>query len=122
MPRPVYLNLFKIHLPLPGWVSILQRLSGALLFLITPLLLYLLQTALDVDGYARLHSAVQSWPAKLVLSVLLWVYLQHLLGGLRFLLLDVHIGTDLRTARRLSAATLIASAGLTLLLAGAGLW
>ena len=122
MSRPVYLSLCKIHLPLPGWVSILQRLSGALLFLITPLLLYVLQTSLDMAGYARLHSAMQAWPAKLVLSLLLWFYLQHLLGGLRFLLLDAHIGTDLRTARHLSAATLIASAGLTLLLAGAGLW
>ena len=53
--RPVYLNLFKIHLPLPGWVSILQRMSGAVLFLVTPVLLYLLQTSFDADGYVQLR-------------------------------------------------------------------
>jgi succinate dehydrogenase / fumarate reductase cytochrome b subunit len=41
--RPVYLNLFKIRLPLPGVVSIMHRASGALLFLLLPLLLYVLQ-------------------------------------------------------------------------------
>jgi succinate dehydrogenase / fumarate reductase cytochrome b subunit len=120
--RPVYLNLFRIHLPLPGWVSILQRLSGAVLFLVTPLLLYFLQTSFEVEGYARLHGRLHTPLANIILTVLLWVYLQHLLGGLRFLLLDSHIGTDLKIARRLSAATLIASASLALLIAGIWLW
>lgn len=120
--RPVYLNLFKIHLPLPGWVSILQRLSGAVLFLITPLLLYLLQTSFDAGGYARLGDWLHTPLAKLVLTLLLWGYLQHLLGGLRFLLLDIHIGADLPSARKLSGATLIFSAALTLLIGVIWLW
>jgi len=120
--RPVYLNLFKIHLPLPGWVSLIQRISGALLFLATPLMLYLLQMSFDADGYTRLAGWVQ-WPLiKSLLTLLLWGYLQHLLGGLRFLLLDIHVGTGLVAARRLSAATLLASALLTLVIAGIGLW
>jgi hypothetical protein len=44
------------------------------------------------------------------------------LGGLRFLLLDIHIGADLPTARKLSGATLILSAGLALLVSGIWLW
>ena len=120
--RPVYLNLFKIHLPLPGWVSILQRISGALLFLVTPLLLYLLQISFDADGYIRLAAGVQMPLIKFLLTLLLWGYLQHLLGGLRFLLLDIHVGTGLVAARKLSAATLLASALLTLAIAGRGLW
>ena len=120
--RPVYLNLFKIHLPLPGWVSILQRMSGAVLFFVTPLLLYLLQTSFDADGYVQLQATLHAPLAKLALTLLLWGYLQHLLGGLRFLLLDIHIGADLATARRLSAATLLLSASLTLVIAGVWLW
>ena len=46
-PRPVYLNLFAIRLPLPAFVSILHRATGALLFLVgIPLLLWVVQRAL----------------------------------------------------------------------------
>lgn len=117
--RPVYLKLFKIHLPLPGWVSILQRMSGALLFFVTPLILYLLQTSFDADGYLRLAGWMQLPLIKFLATLLLWGYLQHLLGGLRFLLLDIHMGTSMIAARRLSAATLLGSALLTL---GIGAW
>lgn len=120
--RPVYLNPFKIHLPLPGWASILQRMSGAVLFLVMPLLLYLLHASFDVDGYARLREWLHMPVVKVLLALLLWGYLQHLLGGLRFLLLDIHVGTALATARKLSAATLLASALLTLIIAGRWLW
>lgn len=120
--RPVYLNLFKIRLPLPGWVSILQRMSGAVLFLVTPLSLYLLQTSFDAGGYAWLRDWLHMPIVKVLSTLLLWGYLQHLLGGLRFLLLDIHVGTALATARRLSAITLLASSLLTLVIAGRGLW
>ena len=122
LSRPVYLNLFKIHLPLPGWVSILQRMSGAVLFLVTPLLLYLLQTSFDADGYAQLREWLHMPVVKVLSTILLWGYLQHLLGGLRFLLLDIHVGTALAMARKLSAVTLVASSLLTLVLAGKWLW
>ena len=122
LSRPVYLNLYKIHLPLPGWVSILQRMSGAVLFLVTPLLLYLLQTSFDADGYARLQEWLHMPVVKVLSTILLWGYLQHLLGGLRFLLLDIHVGTALAMARKLSAVTLLASSLLTLVIAGRWLW
>ncbi|MHB1332109.1 MAG: succinate dehydrogenase, cytochrome b556 subunit [Sulfuriferula sp.] len=120
--RPVYLNLRKIHLPLPGWVSIFQRMSGAVLFLVTPLLLYLLQISFDIDGYTQLRAWLLLPVVKALLTLLLWGYLQHLLGGLRFLLLDIHVGTSLVTARKLSAVTLFASGLLTLMIAVKWLW
>lgn len=122
MSRPVYLNLLKIHLPLPGWVSILQRMSGAVLFLVLPLLLYVLQASFNSDGYTQLSEWSAMPAAKMLLTLLMWGYLQHLLGGLRFLLLDIHVGTSLRTARKLSVATLLASGLLTLIIAVMWLW
>jgi succinate dehydrogenase / fumarate reductase cytochrome b subunit len=122
MSRPVYLNLLKIHLPLPGWVSILQRMSGAVLFLVLPLLLYVLQASFSSDGYTQLSEWSAMPAAKMLLTLLMWGYLQHLLGGLRFLLLDIHVGTSLRTARKLSVATLLASGLLTLIIVVMWLW
>ncbi|MEO6145542.1 MAG: succinate dehydrogenase, cytochrome b556 subunit [Sulfuriferula sp.] len=122
MSRPVYLNLLKIHLPLPGWVSILQRMSGAVLFLVLPLLLYVLQASFDIDGYTQLREWFVMPVVKMLLTLLMWGYLQHLLGGLRFLLLDIHVGTNLNTARKLSAVTLFASGLLTLIIAISWLW
>lgn len=122
MSRPVYLNLLKIHLPLPGWVSILQRMSGAVLFLVLPLLLYVLQASFNSDGYTQLSEWSAMPAVKMLLTLLMWGYLQHLLGGLRFLLLDIHVGTNLNTARKLSAVTLFASGLLTLIIAISWLW
>ena len=45
-PRPKYLDLFRIRLPLPALVSILHRISGIALFVFAWALLYLLQESL----------------------------------------------------------------------------
>jgi succinate dehydrogenase / fumarate reductase, cytochrome b subunit len=70
-PRPVYLNLFAIRLPLPGFVSILHRASGALLFLIgIPLLLCVAQRALaSADGWAQMRGAFANPFVKLVAEI-----------------------------------------------------
>jgi len=53
--RPKHLALHKIKLPLPGFVSILHRLSGLLLFISLPLLLWLLQASLNsIESYTYL--------------------------------------------------------------------
>ena len=111
---PVYLNLWRIRLPLPGWISILQRLSGAVLFFVLPLAIYLFQLSLTEAGYARIAHCSGSAGGKLLAGALLWFYLQHLLGGIRFLLLDLQFGSSLSWARRLSAVTLATSFLLTL--------
>jgi succinate dehydrogenase / fumarate reductase cytochrome b subunit len=71
-PRPVYLNLFAIRQPLPAIVSILHRISGALLFLIgIPLLLWVVQRALaSPDAWAQMRTALGHPVAKLTLLVL----------------------------------------------------
>lgn len=118
-PRPVYLNLARIRQPLPAIVSILHRISGALLFLIgIPLLLAALQASLGSSRSFESFRAAMSTPlAKIVLLGLAWAYLHHFCAGLRYLLLDLLQFIDLKPARRSSAVVLIASLVLTLLVA-----
>jgi succinate dehydrogenase / fumarate reductase, cytochrome b subunit len=122
-PRPIYLDLLRIRLPLPGFVSILHRISGIALFLVgIPLLLWGLQATLtSPDALAAVGAAVSRPWLKLVLIGLVWAYLHHFCAGIRFLFLDVHRGIELAPARRWSAAVLIVSLALTVLI-GARLW
>jgi succinate dehydrogenase / fumarate reductase cytochrome b subunit len=117
--RPVYLNLVRIRLPLPGIVSILHRISGAVLFLVAiPLVLFAIQASLDsAAGFASLKSMFANPLCKLVLIGLLWAYLHHFFAGIRYLLLDLHVGDDLAPARQSSAAVLGVSVALTLIIA-----
>ena len=117
--RPVYLNLVRIRLPLPGIVSILHRISGAALFLFAiPLVLFAMQTSVEsAAGFASLQSMFANPLCKLVLVGLLWAYLDHFFAGIRFLLLDLHVGDDLAPARQSSVAVLGASLALTLIIA-----
>lgn len=105
--RPKYLNLLQIQLPLPGFVSILHRVSGALLFLALPLLLCGLQQSLtSADSFSTMQSAFSHWAVKLVALGLAWGYLHHLCAGLRHLALDLDIGTELAAARLSSMVVL----------------
>jgi len=121
--RPVYLDLVRIRLPLPGIVSILHRASGALLFLIgIPLLLGALAASTESpESYAELKAAFAHPLAKLLLIGFLWAYLHHFFAGIRFLLLDTLHGIELASARRSSVVVLAVSLALTLII-GARLW
>jgi succinate dehydrogenase / fumarate reductase cytochrome b subunit len=120
--RPKYLNLFEIKLPLPGWVSILHRVSGAGLFLMLPLLIWLLGLSLRSEDSFATFMAVTAHPlVKLFLIGLLWAYLHHFCMGIRVLLLDMHIGIEKAQARTSAIAVLVVSLALTALL-GAKLW
>ena len=120
--RPTYLDLTRIKLPVPGLVSILHRISGFGLFLLLPLLLWLLQSSLaSPDSYVRYRAAIAHPVMKLILIGLLWAFLHHLFAGLRFLMLDIHVGTELAAARNSSWAVLAMSILLTLAL-GALIW
>ena len=117
--RPKYLSLrallFEIRLPLPGWVSILHRISGALLvFPFAAWLLYMLDASLlsevsfeKVKGYLRLPLV------KAGMLLFVWAYCHHFCAGIRFLLLDLNKGIELRQARLSSLIVLIASLSLT---------
>ena len=117
--RPVYLNLLRIHLPVSGWVSILHRLSGALLFLAVPSGVWgLSQSLSDEAGFRRVAEWIGHPFGKLFLLMLAWAFVHHLFAGLRYLLLDLGIGLDRAIARQ-SAWTTILSA-LAVLVIGVG--
>ena len=122
-PRPVYLDLVRIRLPLPGIVSILHRISGALLFLFgIPLLLAAVAASLGSPAaFAEMKAAWSHPLAKLVLLGFAWAYLHHFCAGIRYLLLDLHKGVDLPAARRSSVIVLAVSLALTLIV-GVRLW
>jgi succinate dehydrogenase / fumarate reductase cytochrome b subunit len=118
-PRPVYLNLFAIRMPLPAVVSILHRASGALLFLIgIPLLLCTVQRSLaSPEAWAQMRSALDAPFAKIVAVALAWAFIHHLLAGIRHLLMDAHIGAELQGARQSAAVTLVLAVVLTIAVA-----
>jgi succinate dehydrogenase / fumarate reductase cytochrome b subunit len=122
--RPEFRNIglsdiSKYRLPLPGRLSILHRVSGILLFLCLPLvLLPLWGTSLSSpEGYASVAKCVGYLPVKIVLLVLLWGFLHHFCAGIRFLILDLHYGTDKATARKTAGAAFAVSLVLTLIFA-----
>jgi len=125
--RPKYLNLrallFEIRLPLPGWVSILHRVSGALLvFPFTAWLLYLLDVSLASEAQFLAVAAYLKLPlVKLGMLLFIWAYCHHLCAGIRFLFLDLNAGIELAPARRSSLAVLVVSLALTAFF-GARLW
>ncbi len=115
--RPKHLALHKIKLPLPGFVSILHRISGVLLFILLPFLLWLLQASLlSIETYTQLLALIAHPLSKLVLLGLLWAFLHHFCAGIRYLALDLHIGSSLAQARASSWWALGVSLSLTILI------
>ena len=116
--RPVYLNLFRLRLPLMGWVSILHRFSGALLFILLPLMVWGFSLTLSGEaGFERVLAWLSAPFIKLLMLVLVWAFAHHFFAGLRHLALDIHWGVHLQSARRSSLAVLLASGGVALLAA-----
>ena len=115
--RPVYMDLLRIRQPLPALISIAHRISGILLFLAIPFLLDTWQASLASPESFRI---LQESPGlKLVLFFSFAAYAYHLIAGLRFLMLDLHWGLSLKSARLSSWIVL----GSSLLCAGfLGVW
>jgi succinate dehydrogenase / fumarate reductase cytochrome b subunit len=120
--RPKYLNLLQIRMPVPALVSIMHRVSGAALFLMLPVLLCWWQASLvSADTFASLKAIASQWCVKIVMLALLWGYLHHLCAGIRHLVMDVDMGTELATARLTSQLVLSVSIALTVAI-GLCLW
>ncbi|MBI5438820.1 MAG: succinate dehydrogenase, cytochrome b556 subunit [Nitrosomonadales bacterium] len=120
--RPKHLALHHIKLPLSGFVSILHRVSGLILFLALPLLLLMLQYSLrSIETHTQLLSVLAHPLPKLVLLGLLWAFLHHFCAGLRYLAIDLRYITSLARAHNSSKAVMAVSLCLTIL-AGAKLW
>ena len=120
--RPKHLALHLIKLPLSGYVSILHRVSGAVLFLALPLLLMILDQSLrSIETYTNLTAALSNPLFKVMLFGLMWAFLHHFCAGLRYLAIDLHLLPTLAAARASSKWVLAVSLTLTVLL-GAKLW
>ena len=118
-PRPVYLNLLAIRMPAPAIASILHRVSGALLFFVgIPVVLWALQSSLgQPERYEAFRTFAGNPLAKLVLLGLVWAYLHHLFAGLRHVLQDVHVGSELKPARQTAVLAIAAALVLTIIVA-----
>lgn len=120
--RPKHLNLIVIRFPLSAYVSILHRVSGAGLFLFLGALIWLFGASLGTDDQVEDFRAVMAFTVaglplvKLCLLGLLWAFLHHFCAGIRFLLLDMHIGVDLVPARISAGVVLAVSLVLTAVL------
>jgi succinate dehydrogenase / fumarate reductase cytochrome b subunit len=115
--RPVYLNLLQIRLPIGGVVSIIHRATGALLVLLIPYALYLLQASLESPmRFEQVRATLASGFGRLALLLALWVLVQHFYSGLRHLFMDIDVGIDLAVARRNAWLTLVASVSTVALL------
>lgn len=120
--RPKHLNLFKIKQPVPAIVSILHRVSGALLFVLTPLLLIALQRSLtSPESFEALRETLNTPLLKLVVLAVIWSLMHHLFAGLRFLALDLHLGIELLPARKSAMLVLVISLAFTILI-GVMIW
>lgn len=120
--RPKFLDLRVIKQPVPAVASILHRLSGAGMFLLLPLLLWLLQQSLASPAtYDQFHAVVAHPLVKLILTGLIWALLHHLCMGVRILLIDLHIGVEKAQARS-TAWTVMGISILGTLLAAWSLW
>lgn len=116
-----FTDLPTYRLPLAGWVSILHRVSGALMFLLLPFIIWLFDTSLTSEySFARFTALfnvgvgpVPGWFFKLVALSLIWAYLHHIIAGLRHLWMDVAHAVSLEFGRRSAVVTLVLSMSLT---------
>ncbi len=129
-PRPVFTNIHvtdivSYRLPPAGIVSILHRISGVVMFLLLPFVVWMFDTSLTSEiSYDEFKSVFTAGagilPAILVNVVtwgLIWAYLHHFIAGVRHLLMDTnHHMVEKKTGHNSAVATLVLSIGLTLIL------
>jgi succinate dehydrogenase / fumarate reductase cytochrome b subunit len=121
--RPKYYDLNLAHLPPPGLVSILHRVAGALLFFpVLPVILYLLHDTLVSEARFERWQQLFAHPAvKLAVIGAAWLYAHHFFAGIRYLLLDLHIGID-KVPARTSALVVLALGVIAAVAIGVCLW
>jgi succinate dehydrogenase / fumarate reductase cytochrome b subunit len=114
--RPIYLNVLKIKLPVTGIISISHRITGVLLFLSIPLAAYLFDRSLSGEAGFAQAKALLTLPWLIpVYLLLVWSMAHHLIAGVRYLLIDVHIGVEKRSATRSAQIVLVAGIVLAVL-------
>ena len=118
--RPVFFNLTQIQMPVGALTSITHRVTGLLLAIGTPLGIYLLDLSLQgPQAYERVVSLFDELGWRIATIVLVWVLTHHLLAGIRHLLSDIDIGSQLTAARRSAWIVNVGGIAMALLAAGA---
>lgn len=118
------IEALQYRLPPAGWVSILHRASGGLLFVLLPLIVWLLDVSLGSEiSYERFSNAfvagvgfVPAFVLKLIVLALIWAYLHHFIAGIRHLWMDATHSVSKQQGHVSALVTLAASGALTLLL------
>ena len=117
--RPVFLDLTKIRMPVGALTSIGHRVSGVVLTVGVPVLVYLLALSLqDEPSFGCVLDYLRPVPAKAALVILVWAFSHHVLAGVRHLLSDFNMGSPLRVARRSAWLVNLGAVVLTALAAG----
>jgi len=117
--RPVFLDLRKIRWPVMAFVSGLHRVSGVLMVLLIPLLVYLFGLSLrDEQSFQAVLDLLSSTPVRLLGVLLVWMLAHHFFAGVRFLLLDMDWGMEKSEARKTAWMVHAAAIIATLLVVG----
>ncbi len=120
-----FTDLTTYRLPAAGWVSILHRISGVIMFLLLPFLIWMFDTSVSSEiSFARFTSVFQNgigfvpgFFVKLVVLALLWSYLHHFIAGLRHLRMDFnHHAVEKKSGMFSAKVVLVLSLGLTVVL------
>jgi succinate dehydrogenase / fumarate reductase cytochrome b subunit len=112
------LQIIRYRLPAAGVVSILHRVSGAMMFLLLPFILYLFDLSITSEiSFDYLKGFTSHWFVKLLILAVSWGYLHHFCGGIRHLIMDAHIGLSKEEARKSAHMVFLVSVPLTLLVA-----
>jgi len=117
-------DALQYRLPLAGVVSILHRVSGGLMFILLPFIVWLLDVSLTSEiSYERFTSAfefgtgfVPGFIVKLVVLALIWAYLHHFISGVRHLYMDATHSVTKDFGRQSAVVTLVLSLLLTVAL------
>jgi succinate dehydrogenase / fumarate reductase cytochrome b subunit len=129
--RPEFRNINAIsdlptyRLPAAGWVSILHRVSGALMFLLMPFIIWMFDTSITSElSFASFSAAfnvgfgfIPGWFVKLVALSIIWAYLHHMIAGIRHLYMDACHAVTKEFGKSSAIVTLVLSLGLTAVLA-----
>lgn len=107
-------QLIHYRLPWAGKVSILHRISGAVLFLLLPFILYLFDQSLASElSYQKFQALTSNILVKIICLGLIWCFLHHFCAGIRYLLLDLEIGVQKSESNRSAIIVLVVGIALT---------
>jgi succinate dehydrogenase / fumarate reductase cytochrome b subunit len=97
-------------------VSILHRVSGGLLFIFLPFLLYLFDQSLTSElSFEVFKGFLSNVIVKLITLALAWAFLFHFCAGVRHLLMDTnHDAVTKERGKRTSVVVLVVSSILTI--------